>query len=82
MPTDFSTEYSQRSDDELLHLATQRHYMTAEAVAALDGDYVVVTSPSPTELNIRNLRSGRSGARGGGRRTYGDVGEGSALNGN
>lgn len=38
MPTDFSTEYSQRSDDELLHLATQRHYMTAEAVAALDGE--------------------------------------------
>ena len=38
MLPDFSTEYSQRSDDELLHLATQRHYMTAEAVAALDGE--------------------------------------------
>lgn len=38
MLTDFYTEYSQRSDDELLHLATQRHYLTAEAVAALDAE--------------------------------------------
>jgi cation transport ATPase len=38
MLTDFTAEYSQRSDDELLHLANQRHYMTAEAVAALDGE--------------------------------------------
>ena len=38
MLTDFPTEYSQRSDDELLHLATQRHYMTAEAMAALDAE--------------------------------------------
>ena len=38
MLDDFSAEYSQRNDDELLHLATQRHYMTAEAVAALDGE--------------------------------------------
>src|SRR5580698_8048682 len=44
MLTHFSAEYSQRSDDELLHLATQRHYMTAEAVAALD-----------EELRRRNL---------------------------
>ena len=36
MPIDFSAEYSQRSDDELLHLATQRHSLTAEAAAALD----------------------------------------------
>ena len=38
MPTDFSTEYSQRSDDELLHLATQRHFLTAEAAVALDAE--------------------------------------------
>jgi|HubBroStandDraft_1064217.scaffolds.fasta_scaffold174562_2 hypothetical protein len=38
MFTDFSTEYSQRSDDELLHLATQRHYLTTEAAAALDAE--------------------------------------------
>jgi hypothetical protein len=44
MPTDFSTEYSQRSDDELLHLASQRHSLTTEAAAALD-----------TELHRRNL---------------------------
>jgi hypothetical protein len=38
MLTDFSTEYSQRSDDELLQLATQRHYLTAEAAVALDAE--------------------------------------------
>ena len=38
MLTDFSTEYSQRSDDELLHLATQRHSLTTEAAAALDAE--------------------------------------------
>ena len=38
MLTDFSTEYSQRSDDELLYLATQRHYLTTEAAAALDAE--------------------------------------------
>ena len=38
MPTDFSAEYSQRSDDELLHLATQRHSLTTEAAAALDAE--------------------------------------------
>ncbi len=44
MLTDFSTEYSRRSDDELLHLATQRHSLTTEAAAALD-----------TEVRRRNL---------------------------
>lgn len=38
MLTDFSTEYSQRSDDELLHLATQRHCLTTEAAGALDAE--------------------------------------------
>ena len=38
MLTDFSTEYSVRSDDELLHLATQRHSLTTEAAAALDAE--------------------------------------------
>lgn len=38
MLTDFSTEYCQRSDDELLHLATQRHTLTTEAAAALDAE--------------------------------------------
>jgi hypothetical protein len=38
MLADFSTEYCQRSDDELLHLATQRHSLTTEAVAALDAE--------------------------------------------
>ena len=38
MPTDFSVEYSNRSDDELLHLATQQHYLTTEARTALDAE--------------------------------------------
>jgi hypothetical protein len=38
MFADFSNEYSQRSDDELLHLATQRHSLTMEAAAALDAE--------------------------------------------
>lgn len=44
MPIDFSTEYSQRSDDELLRLASARHSLTTEAAAALD-----------VELRRRNL---------------------------
>lgn len=38
MPTDFSIEYSQRSDDELLHLASERHSLTMEAAASLDAE--------------------------------------------
>src|SRR5215469_12025956 len=38
MLKDFSKEYSDRTDDELLHLATQRHALTPEAVAALDAE--------------------------------------------
>lgn len=38
MHIDFSTEYSERSDDELLHLASQRHYLTTEAASALDAE--------------------------------------------
>lgn len=38
MLTDFSTEYAQRSDDELLELATQRHSLTQEAATALDAE--------------------------------------------
>lgn len=38
MLTDFTTEYSHRSDDDLLHLATQRHSLTTEAAAALDAE--------------------------------------------
>ncbi len=38
MPNEFTTEYSERSDDELLHLASERHYLTTEAVAALDAE--------------------------------------------
>jgi hypothetical protein len=38
MLTDFSTEYSQRSDDELLQLATGRHSLTTEAASALDAE--------------------------------------------
>ena len=41
---DFATEYAKRSDDELLHLASARHSLTTEAVAALDA-----------ELHRRNL---------------------------
>ncbi|HKW19721.1 MAG TPA: hypothetical protein VJO35_19585 [Terriglobales bacterium] len=44
MPNDLFAGYSERSDDELLHLATQRHSLTTEARAALD-----------TELLRRNL---------------------------
>jgi hypothetical protein len=35
MPNDFSAEYSERSDDELLHLASERHSLTAEATARM-----------------------------------------------
>src|SRR5215469_14639159 len=38
MLADFSTEYRQRSDDELLELATQRHSLAIEAAAALDAE--------------------------------------------
>src|SRR5580692_11794335 len=38
MLSDFSTEYSERSDDELLHLASERHSLTTEAAAALDAE--------------------------------------------
>ena len=38
MPIDFSAEYIQRGDDELLHLATQRHSLTTEAATALDAE--------------------------------------------
>jgi hypothetical protein len=38
MLTDFCTEYSQRSEDELLHLASDRHSLTTEAAAALDAE--------------------------------------------
>jgi cell division protein FtsW (lipid II flippase) len=31
-------DFSRRSDDELLHLASERRYMTAEGVAALDAE--------------------------------------------
>jgi hypothetical protein len=44
MVIDFSTEYGQRNDDELLHLASERHSLTAEAATALDA-----------ELHRRNL---------------------------
>jgi hypothetical protein len=38
MLTDFSTDDSQRSDDEPLHLASQWHSLTIEAAAALDAE--------------------------------------------
>lgn len=38
MPDDLFVGYSERSDDELLHFATQRHSLTAEAQAALDAE--------------------------------------------
>lgn len=44
MPNDFYTEYGNRNDDELLHLASSRGSLTQEAAAALDA-----------ELNRRNL---------------------------
>jgi len=44
MLDNLSTEYSERSDDELLHLASERHSLTAEARTALDA-----------ELSRRNL---------------------------
>src|ERR1700752_2865484 len=44
MLNDFITEYSERSDDELLHLASERHSLTTGAAAALDA-----------ELHRRNL---------------------------
>jgi len=44
MPTDFSTEYSRRTDDELLRLALERDALTDEAAEALE-----------VELQRRNL---------------------------
>jgi|SRR5450631_136308 hypothetical protein len=44
MLADFATEYSRRSDGELLHLASARHSLVPEAAAALD-----------SELRRRNL---------------------------
>lgn len=44
MLNDFSAEYSERTDDELLHLASQRHFLTTEARISLDA-----------ELSRRNL---------------------------
>jgi cation transport ATPase len=38
MLTDFATEYSSRSDGELLHLASARHSLLPEAAAALDSE--------------------------------------------
>jgi hypothetical protein len=38
MRIDFSAEYSERNDDELLHLASARHSLTPEAGAALDAE--------------------------------------------
>src|SRR5438552_3649412 len=38
MPIDFSAEYSEQSDDELLQLASDRHSLTTEAAAALDAE--------------------------------------------
>jgi hypothetical protein len=38
MPNDFSAEYSERNDDELLQLASDRHSLTTEAAAALDAE--------------------------------------------
>ena len=63
MYTDFPIEYSQRSNDELLHLATQRHSLTTELQPPWMRNYVGVISPNPTELSIRNLLSGRSGEK-------------------
>jgi hypothetical protein len=44
MLADFATEYSRRSDGELLHLASARHSLVPDAAAALD-----------SELRRRNL---------------------------
>jgi hypothetical protein len=38
MLNDFSTEYSERSHDELLQLASERHSLTTEAASALDAE--------------------------------------------
>ena len=38
MPVDFTIEYSKRTNDELLHLASARHSLTAEAATALDAE--------------------------------------------
>ena len=38
MLTDFTAEYSQRTDDEILQLSSERKTLTAEAAAALDAE--------------------------------------------
>jgi hypothetical protein len=38
MPRDFSTEYSERSDDKILQLASDRTSLTTEAAVALDAE--------------------------------------------
>jgi hypothetical protein len=38
MLNDFSTEYSELTDDEILHLSSERHSLTPDAVVALDAE--------------------------------------------
>jgi hypothetical protein len=65
MLTDFSIEYSQRSDDELLHLASDRHSLTTEAAAALDAELRrrKLTESDRVELQKFVKRQGRRQGR-------------------
>lgn len=65
MLTDFSSEYSQRSDDELLHLASDRHSLTPEAAAALDAELRrrKLTESDRVELQKFVRRQGRREGR-------------------
>jgi hypothetical protein len=47
-------------DDELLHLATQRHYLKTEAAAALDAELRRRNLTESTGLNISDSSNGKS----------------------
>lgn len=73
MLNDFSTEYSERSADELLHLASERHSLTTEAAAALDAELRRrnLTESDRLEYQRSVKRQEHREARGHRRKTFG-----------
>jgi hypothetical protein len=73
MLNDFSTEYSERSDDELLHLASERHSLTTEAAAALDAELRRRNLTESDRLEFQRFvkRQEHREARGHRRKTFG-----------
>jgi hypothetical protein len=66
MLTDFSSEYSRRSDDELLHLASDRYSLITDAAAALDAELRrrnLTESDRVEHQKFVNLQGRREGRR-------------------